>query len=247
MLLDEEKEMVNRGIDNAQKLLAWYNERLASLEKRTRLLNKGMVTLDTAVHEQRLNYLRAHISELNRRITSLMESSEHGFPTHCNLQVKTQMPQPSDDRAHYLQRQNRMLCQDTAVHEQRLNYLRAHISELNRRITSLMESSEHGFPTHCNLQVKTQMPQPSDDRAHYLQRQNRMLCQELVDKDRIIDELRRERTRTTDAQHTVRRIQPQRNPAIGPRPSALVRPALHQTIETCSTGDTPVKVHNTLM
>lgn len=43
--------------------------------------------------------------------------------------------------------------QDTAVHEQRLNYLRAHISELNRRITSLMESSEHGFPTHCNLQV----------------------------------------------------------------------------------------------
>uniref|UniRef100_A0A915A7L1 EF-hand domain-containing protein n=2 Tax=Parascaris univalens TaxID=6257 RepID=A0A915A7L1_PARUN len=181
MLLEEEKEIVNRGIDNAQKLLAWYNERLASLEKRTRLLNKGMVTLDTAVHEQRLNYLRAHISELNRRITSLMESSEHGFPTHCNLQIKTQMPQPNDDR------------------------------------------------------------------AHYLQRQNRMLCQELVDKDRIIDELRRERTRATDAQHTIRRIQPQRNPAIGHRPSALVRPALHQTIETCSTGDTPVKVHNTLM
>ncbi|VDM23988.1 unnamed protein product [Toxocara canis] len=183
MLLEEEKEVVNRGIDNANKLIAWYNERLASLEKRTRLLNKGMVTLDTAVHDQKLNYLRAHVSELNRRITSLMESSEHGFPTHSNLQVKTQMPQPSDDR------------------------------------------------------------------AHYLQRQNRMLCQELVDKDRIIDELRRERTKATEAQRTViRRIQPQRNTAIGaPRPSALVRPALHQTTETYSTGDIPVKVHNTLM
>ncbi|VDK66022.1 unnamed protein product [Anisakis simplex] len=145
MILKEEEDIVNRGIDNATKLLAWYNERLCSVQKRSRLVNKGMVSLvgfhliasfgvflsnDTSVHEQKLNYLRAHISELNRRMTSLMESSEHGFPTHSNLQVivfasrsiirfeinilkpvKTQMPQPSDDRAHYLQRQNRMLCQ----------------------------------------------------------------------------------------------------------------------------------------
>uniref|UniRef100_A0A914RF22 Uncharacterized protein n=1 Tax=Parascaris equorum TaxID=6256 RepID=A0A914RF22_PAREQ len=60
MLLEEEKEIVNRGIDNAQKLLAWYNERLASLEKRTRLLNKGMVTLNLKICTEYINDHRYH-------------------------------------------------------------------------------------------------------------------------------------------------------------------------------------------
>ena len=43
--------------------------------------------------------------------------------------------------------------QEPAVHEQKLNFLRAHLTELNRRMVSLMETSEKGFPTHSNLQV----------------------------------------------------------------------------------------------
>uniref|UniRef100_A0A1I8EVU3 Uncharacterized protein n=1 Tax=Wuchereria bancrofti TaxID=6293 RepID=A0A1I8EVU3_WUCBA len=78
---------------------------------------------------------------------------------------------------------------DGAVHEEKLNYLRAHIAELNRRITSLMESSDHPFPTHSNLQIKTQMPQPSDDHSQYYRRQNIKLCQELADKNLLIERL----------------------------------------------------------
>lgn len=44
-LLNEEKDVINRGVDNANKLLAWYNDRLKSLEKRSELLKKGMVLL----------------------------------------------------------------------------------------------------------------------------------------------------------------------------------------------------------
>uniref|UniRef100_A0A2K6VX20 Uncharacterized protein n=1 Tax=Onchocerca volvulus TaxID=6282 RepID=A0A2K6VX20_ONCVO len=112
--LDEEKAIISRGLENAKRLTAWYHERLKSIEKRTNLLDRGLVPVDGAVHEEKLNYLRAHIAELNRRIASLMESSDHSFPTHSNLQIRTQMPQPNDDHSQYYRRQNIKLCQELA-------------------------------------------------------------------------------------------------------------------------------------
>ncbi|EFO14146.2 hypothetical protein LOAG_14378 [Loa loa] len=112
--LEEEKTIINRGLENAKRLAAWYCERLKSIEKRSSLLDRGLVPVDDAVHEEKLNYLRAHIAELNRRIISLMESSDHSFPTHSNLQVRTQMPQPNDEQSQYYRRQNIKLCQELA-------------------------------------------------------------------------------------------------------------------------------------
>ncbi|MCP9257279.1 hypothetical protein DINM_000532 [Dirofilaria immitis] len=112
--LDEEKAIINRGLENANRLTSWYLERLKSIEKRTSLLDRGLVPIDEAVHEEKLNYLRAHIAEINRRIASLMESSDRSFPTHSNLQARTQMPQPNDDHSQYYRRQNIKLCQELA-------------------------------------------------------------------------------------------------------------------------------------
>ncbi|KAL3989354.1 Adenomatous polyposis coli tumor suppressor family protein [Acanthocheilonema viteae] len=112
--LEEEKALINRGLETAKRLTGWYCERLKSVQKRSSLLDRGLVPVDGAVHEEKLNYLRAHIAELNRRITSLIESNDHSFPTHSNLQVKTQMPQPSDDHSQYYRRQNIKLCQELA-------------------------------------------------------------------------------------------------------------------------------------
>ncbi|KAE9414108.1 hypothetical protein Angca_000876, partial [Angiostrongylus cantonensis] len=87
-MLKEELEIVQKGMETALKLCDWYRARLTSLDKRKRLLGHGLVALETAVHEQKLNFLRAHVTELSRRIVSLMESSERGFPSHANLQVR---------------------------------------------------------------------------------------------------------------------------------------------------------------
>ncbi|VDN50940.1 unnamed protein product [Dracunculus medinensis] len=122
-LLNEEKDVINRGVDNANKLLAWYNDRLKSLEKRSELLKKGMVLLNPAVQEQKFDYLRAHISELNRRITSLIKTSEYGFPTHTNLQMRAQMPPVNDNRSNYLQKQNKVLSQELIDKEKIIDQL----------------------------------------------------------------------------------------------------------------------------
>ncbi|KJH43983.1 hypothetical protein DICVIV_10001 [Dictyocaulus viviparus] len=86
-LLKEELELIQKGMETAVRLCDWYRTRMVSLDKRKHLLGRGMVALETAVHEQKLNFLRAHVTELNRRITSFMENSERDFPSHANLQV----------------------------------------------------------------------------------------------------------------------------------------------------------------
>ncbi|CAJ0583416.1 unnamed protein product, partial [Mesorhabditis spiculigera] len=77
----EEEELIRRGLETANRLAEWYKERKETIERRQRLLEKGCVSLDTAVHEQKLNFLRAHVTELNRRMVALMETSEKGFHT----------------------------------------------------------------------------------------------------------------------------------------------------------------------
>uniref|UniRef100_A0A914W041 Uncharacterized protein n=1 Tax=Plectus sambesii TaxID=2011161 RepID=A0A914W041_9BILA len=165
-LLDEETELVRRGLDTCSKLVNWYNERMTSLEKRSEFLGKGMVALESAVHEERLNYLRAHVTEVNRRMVALMESSERGFPTHINLEVRNQLPQPNDDQLIWLHRQNRQLTEE--------------ISEK----TKLIE--------HQERELKTLLKQLHEPRNGHMSSASSAISQNLH------------------------------------RPSALVRPALHQ-------------------
>uniref|UniRef100_A0A914D6P1 Uncharacterized protein n=1 Tax=Acrobeloides nanus TaxID=290746 RepID=A0A914D6P1_9BILA len=95
-LLNEEYDLLKKGTETTQKLLEWYEQRLTSLEKRRQMLEKGMVALDSAVHEQKLNFVRAQITELNRRMTALISTSERGFPTHENMQIRNPIaPHPT--------------------------------------------------------------------------------------------------------------------------------------------------------
>ncbi|KAK6009021.1 hypothetical protein OSTOST_26084 [Ostertagia ostertagi] len=184
-LLKEEFELVQKGMETATKLLSWYRERMSSLEKRKRLLGHGMVALDVAVHEQKLNFLRAHLTELNRRMVSLMESSERGFPSHVMLQ-------------------------------------------------------------------KDKLPQPQDDQLAWLHRQNLMLTQELGDKSRMLEEMKKEKENFSSSGSndgrpvSIQRLQQPRVGASQQRPSAFVRPAFHyQPVQHVAAS--PVKSYDTLM
>lgn len=72
--------------------------------------------------------MRAHVTELNRRMVALIESSEKvrvfiyyflavgfftsvfkGFPSYINVEVCRSIPQPADDQIMWLKRQNKML------------------------------------------------------------------------------------------------------------------------------------------
>ncbi|CAD6187343.1 unnamed protein product [Caenorhabditis auriculariae] len=109
--------------DQAGKLLEWYKERLLSIQKKARLLQQGIVALDPAVHEQKLNFLRAHTTELNRRIVALMDTSDKGFPTHHSIPPSTAVSANGDQLA-WLHRQNRRLNQELAEKTQIIDQLK---------------------------------------------------------------------------------------------------------------------------
>ncbi|CAD5233412.1 unnamed protein product [Bursaphelenchus xylophilus] len=130
-LLKEEGKIVQKGLEVTKQLLKWYDERVDSLEKRKRMLKKGMVALDSAVHEQKLNFQRAQITALNRRMCALMTSSEKGFPSHENIRnpVKppengnyTSVDQPANTALQLL-KQNRKLAEELEAKSQQIELL----------------------------------------------------------------------------------------------------------------------------
>jgi len=136
-LMQEEKELLKKAADTSNRLHNWYNERLSSLETREKLVGKSMIPVDFAVHEEKLNYLRAHITEVNRRAVALMESSDKGFPWHMNLELHRNIPQPSDDQLMWLKRQNKMLTNEVAEKSERIGQLE---TEKARLLKQLCES-----------------------------------------------------------------------------------------------------------
>uniref|UniRef100_A0A1I7V9B5 Uncharacterized protein n=2 Tax=Loa loa TaxID=7209 RepID=A0A1I7V9B5_LOALO len=164
--LEEEKTIINRGLENAKRLAAWYCERLKSIEKRSSLLDRGLVPVDDAVHEEKLNYLRAHIAELNRRIISLMESSDHSFPTHSNLQVRTQMPQPNDEQSQYYRRQNIKLCQELADKNHLIERLLYENAEKNKEYNSAFRKVEPKRLTSSSTTTTTNVEKNQYAQSH---------------------------------------------------------------------------------
>uniref|UniRef100_A0A8R1DPN2 Uncharacterized protein n=1 Tax=Caenorhabditis japonica TaxID=281687 RepID=A0A8R1DPN2_CAEJA len=140
----EESDILKRGQDQASKLLEWYKERLLSVQKKARLLQQGSVSLDPAVHEQKLNFLRAHITELNRRILAVMETSDKGFPAHHNKTTSNGLANgANDDQLVWLHRQNQRLNQELAEKTKMIDQLKRE-NELVRK--SQLQRTERSVP-----------------------------------------------------------------------------------------------------
>ncbi|CAI2356721.1 unnamed protein product [Caenorhabditis sp. 36 PRJEB53466] len=141
----EESDMLKRGQDQASKLLEWYKERLLSVQKKARLLQQGSVSLDPAVHEQKLNFLRAHITELNRRILAVMETSDKGFPAHHNKTTSNggSSNGPNDDQLVWLHRQNQRLNQELAEKTQMIDQLKRENELVKKSQQQRMDSSRN--------------------------------------------------------------------------------------------------------
>ncbi|CAI4233083.1 unnamed protein product [Auanema sp. JU1783] len=142
----------------SNRLNEWYKERLETVEKRSRLLNQGMVALESAVHEQKLNFLRAHLTELNRRMVALMETSDKGFPTHENLQ-KGNLPQPQDDQLTWLHRQNKLLNQELGDKVRQIEDFKREKENVDRSY-SRIQPNRH-TPTRPSAYVRPAFQQPT--------------------------------------------------------------------------------------
>ncbi|CAI5456074.1 unnamed protein product [Caenorhabditis angaria] len=160
--------MLKRGQDQANKLLDWYKERLQSVQKKARLLQQGSVSLDSAVHEQKLNFLRAHITELNRRIVAIMETSDRGFPAHLkSTSNNNNNTKANDDQLVWLHRQNQRLNQELAEKTQLIDQLKRENElakkKMERPVVPVLRPSAFVRPAY---QIQTVVNHPKNVSPH---------------------------------------------------------------------------------
>ncbi|PAV78076.1 hypothetical protein WR25_09271 [Diploscapter pachys] len=120
----EEMDLLENGQRTAERFVAWYRERREAAARKQRICSQnGHVIVESAVQEQQLNYLRANLAELNRRILAVMEKSEKGFPASVQAQ-KTNGSISQDEQIQWLKRTNRSLNQQLAERIKELEEMR---------------------------------------------------------------------------------------------------------------------------
>ncbi|XP_003379647.1 hypothetical protein Tsp_03303 [Trichinella spiralis] len=188
-LMEEELSILEQGQDKANRLINWYHERLSALKTRNKLMGRSLVTL--------MGNQLCNISISNRK--------KKPFKNLSNLQtalIFTILCKNATSFFNY----------ELAVHEEKLNFLRSQVSDLNRRIVGLMESSEKvrnihrecanfmsgqiGFPSAANLaNVGRKALLPEDDQHLWLKKQNQLLTEEVTDKTRRLAKLEQEKAK----------------------------------------------------
>ncbi|KRX78279.1 Suppressor APC domain-containing protein 2, partial [Trichinella patagoniensis] len=153
-LMEEELSILEQGQDKANRLINWYHERLSALKTRNKLMGRSLVTLELAVHEEKLNFLRSQVSDLNRRIVGLMESSEKGFPSAANLaNVGRKALLPEDDQHLWLKKQNQLLTEEVTDKTRRL----AKLEQEKAKLIQLLFQKNNNHVNQCNTVSSTPM------------------------------------------------------------------------------------------
>ncbi|RUS74539.1 hypothetical protein EGW08_017687, partial [Elysia chlorotica] len=84
--LEEETSVLHAGMAMLDSARDWYKKQLAAVADKQAMLGKVSYN-DNSVeaHQERMNFQRARIAEVNQHLQTLIDSSEKGFPLHMNL------------------------------------------------------------------------------------------------------------------------------------------------------------------
>ncbi|GAB1604961.1 bromodomain-containing protein DDB_G0280777-like isoform X2 [Argonauta hians] len=144
--LEEEKEILKQGIEMVESAGHWYQKQISSVD--AKLKGAAWSSYNDSsfdANQERMNFQKTRISEVNQQLRALIDSSEKGFPLHMNLAVSNVGQNfPSDEgRMKMLKDQNRQLTQEISVKCDKITQLEQEKSAL---IRELFESKSKNKP-----------------------------------------------------------------------------------------------------
>ncbi|XP_054738499.1 suppressor APC domain-containing protein 2 [Anastrepha obliqua] len=88
---EEEREVLLTGLDAVEKAREWYLQQMANVQEKIKYLGRmGHVEQWSEVRQERLEFQRARVYEVNRNLAALADCWERGgFPLHFNLAIRT--------------------------------------------------------------------------------------------------------------------------------------------------------------
>ncbi|CAG5117856.1 unnamed protein product [Candidula unifasciata] len=132
--LEEEASMLRSGLAMVDSARDWYMKQLAVVSDKQAMLGKVTYN-DNSVeaYQERMNFQRARIAEINQHLQTLLESSEKGFPIHMNLAMASPANKSTDNRAvQGLKEQNRRLLEEMGQKKEQITQLEMEKASLVR-------------------------------------------------------------------------------------------------------------------
>lgn len=145
--LEEEKEMLEQGMEVVESARLWYQKQLSSIndkQKFTAWSSFNDSSLEAS--QERMNFQKTRIGEVNQQLKTLIESSERGFPLHMNLAISnTGHPLMLEDNCvKMLKEQNRQLTEEISTKCDKITQLE---QEKTALIRELFESRSRNKPS----------------------------------------------------------------------------------------------------
>ncbi|XP_011202226.2 suppressor APC domain-containing protein 2 [Bactrocera dorsalis] len=147
---EEEREVLLTGLDAVEKARDWYLRQVNNVQEKIKYLGRmGHVEQWSEVQQERLEFQRARVYEVNRNLTALADCWERGgFPLHFNLAIRPPGKTPSQRNVNSgglfqpvdrLRQQNHSLTNEVNLKSDRIALLEREKQSLMRELYELRQ------------------------------------------------------------------------------------------------------------
>ncbi|KAL4219288.1 negative regulation of protein localization to cell cortex [Mactra antiquata] len=121
--LELEKDVLLQGLEIIDRAREWYMKQITTLSEKQNYAEKTSYS-DVALqsHQERVDFIRSRITDVNLNLKTLMETSESGFPAHMNLAIRSTI-NTDDNSVKWLKDQNKQLTQEVGVKSEKITQL----------------------------------------------------------------------------------------------------------------------------
>lgn len=136
---EEERDVLLQGLAAVEKAREWYLQQISNAQEKIKYLGRmgSHVEQWSEVHQERLDFQRARVIEINRHLSTLAETWERGgFPTHINLAIRPTNHQGllQPVAVDHLRQQNRNLTNEVNQKTDRIAHLEREKQTLIREL-----------------------------------------------------------------------------------------------------------------
>ncbi|XP_067662209.1 suppressor APC domain-containing protein 2-like isoform X2 [Haliotis asinina] len=133
---EEERDMLLQGLEAVDTAREWYRKQISAIQEKQKYLGKATLNEHSLeAHQERMNFQKARIVEVNQQLRTLTDSSEKGFPLHMNLAMGPSTSLHMNNNAlKMLKDQNRQLTKEVSQKSDKITQLEQEKSTLIREL-----------------------------------------------------------------------------------------------------------------
>ncbi|KAL3871464.1 hypothetical protein ACJMK2_039460 [Sinanodonta woodiana] len=133
--LEHEKDLLLQGLEVVERTRDWYHRQILVVSEKQKALGRASYSdYNLEANQERMNFQRARIMNVNQHLCTLIESTEKGFPIHMNLAIQTTPTYSDEATIRMLKDQNKQLTEEVSHKNDRITQLEQEKGSLIREL-----------------------------------------------------------------------------------------------------------------